>query len=401
VKHLITTQLTRTFNKLLDDGSFPDSLKVAKVTPIHKSGTKTDPNNYRPISILPVLSKVLEKVLFTRLLNYLNSINFFFKQQYGFRPKSNTLTATIDLTTKIKHNIDKRNIVLGIFVDLKKAFDTVSHKLLLQKLEVIGVRDKALTMFESYLKNRLQIVKINNSPQSHPLPISCGVPQGSILGLLLFLVYINNMHELDLNGHITLYADDTCLFYFGLSILDLISQAQHDLDILHDWLQYNLLTINISKTCYILFKAKNKVIPDFSPLTINSIPLQQKSHEKYLGLHMDTNLTWKVHTKHIMTRLISLFASLRYNVKCIPRKLRYTIYNALVKPHLLYLIEIWGNAAKTILKELQVLQNKIMKVLFNYNFQTSTTKTYNETKLMNIKQLYVNSIRRYFAEIHN
>lgn len=388
VKELIKNRLTISFNKLLNDGSFPDSLKIAKVTPIYKSGTRTDPGNYRPISVLPILSKIFEKVIHTRLLNYLNSINFFFDRQYGFRPKSNTLTATIDLVTKIKHSIDNKNIVLGVFIDLKKAFDTVSHKLLLKKLEVIGIVGKALKMFESYLENRLQIVKIDSNSQSPPLPISCGVPQGSILGPLLFLVYINNMHELGLNGNITLYADDTCLFYFGSSIHDLIAQAQYDLDVLHEWLQYNLLTINISKTSYILFKAKNKLIPNYIPLTINNRPIQEKTHERYLGLHMDTYLTWNVHINHLISKLLSLHASLRINVRCIPRKLRFTIYNSLIKSHLSYLIEIWGSTAKTRLDKLQVLQNKIIKMLFNFKFRTSTKKIYRETKLMSIKQLY-------------
>lgn len=209
------------------------------------------------------------------------------------------------------------------------------------------------------------------------------------MGPLLFLIYINNIHELGLNGHITLFADDTCLFYFGSSIHDIISEAQHDLDILHNWFQYNLLTINISKTSYVIFKAKNKPLPDYLPLTINNIRLQEKPHEKYLGLHIDTHLTWNVHMNHIKTKLVSLRACLRNNISCIPRKLRFNIYNALVKPHLLYLIEIWGSGAKTKLAELQILQNKIIKNLFNYHFRTPTEKIYRETKLMNIKQLYI------------
>lgn len=239
-------------------------------------------------------------------------------------------------------------------------------------------------MQTDYSSSKLTVI-----PKAPPLPISYGVPQGSILGPLLFLIYINDMCELGLNGHITLYADDTCLFYFGSSIHDLISKAQYDLNILHNWLQHNLLTINVSKTSYILFKAKNKPIPNYSPLKINNIPLQEKTHEKYLGLNIDTCLTWNVHMKHVIARLISLQASLRGNIRCIPRKLRITIYNALVKPHLLYLIEIWGSAAKTRLEKLQVLQNKIIKILFNYNFRTETAKIYRETKLMNIKQLYI------------
>lgn len=391
LKYVISNKLADCFNRLFDDGNFPDTLKVAKVTPVYKSGSKTDPGNYRPISVLPVLSKILEKLLHTRLQNYLDSINYISKQQYGFRPKSNTLTATIDLVTKIKQNIDKKNIVLGIFVDLKKAFDTVSHELLLQKLEFLGITGKALQMFKSYLTQRSQIVKIN-SFQSKSLPITCGIPQGSILGPLLFLIYINNIQELGLNGHITLYADDTCLFYFGSSIHNLILKAQEDLNILQNWFQNNLLTINISKTCYTIFKAKNKQIPSYTPLTIDNTPLQEKNKEKYLGLHMDTYLSWKEHINHVKTKLITLSGSLRNIVRCIPRNFRYNIYNALVKPHLTYLIEVWGCAVKTRIRELQIIQNKIIKLIFSYKYLTPTKKIYEETKLMTIKKLYFYSI---------
>lgn len=387
IKNLIADRLSGCLNVLLSEGHFPNSLKLAKVSPIYKSGVKTDPGNYRPISVLPILSKILEKILFERLETHLNSINFITDRQFGFRPKSNTLAATLDLITKIQHNIDRKNIVLGVFIDLKKAFDTVSHKLLLEKLTTIGIRDVALEMFSSYLKDRQQVVKIDGY-QSRALPIHCGVPQGSILGPLLFLIYINNVDKIGLNGHITLYADDTCLFYFGTSMNNIISQAQQDLDTLTAWLQQNLLTINASKTSFIIFKAKNKPIPPFNSLKIHNIPIQEKKHEKYLGLHLDSQLTWKPHIDHIKKKISSLMGSLRPIVRCIPRKARYNIYNSLVKSHLIYLIEIWGNAGKTKISELQVIQNKIIKLLFHYPYRTPTARIYKETHIMNIKQLF-------------
>lgn len=300
----------------------------------------------------------MKKILYNRLEKYLDSINYIFERQYGFRPRSNTLTATIDLVTKIKSNIDRKNIALGIFIDLKKAFDTVSHALLLKKLECIGINGTALRMFRSYLTNRLQAVKIDHT-QSDTLPITCGVPQGSILGPLLFLTYINNISELSLHGHLTLYADDTCLFYFGPTIEDIISKAQTDLNVLSSWFQHNLLTINTSKTCYVIFKAKNKIIPLDTTLKIDNVILQEKHCEKYLGLRMDSYLTWNTQIEHTRTKLASLIGSLRQTTRCVPRRIRHTIYNTLVKPHLLYLIEVWGSAAKTKLDKLQIVQNTI------------------------------------------
>lgn len=243
-------------------------------------------------------------------------------------------------------------------------------------------------MFQSYLNNRFQVVKVGEN-QSKALPVTCGVPQGSILGPLLFLVYINNIQELDLHGHLTLYADDTCLFYFGSSIQILINQAQKDLNTLSIWFQQNLLTINESKTSYIIFRPKNKLIPPHKPLTVNNIPIQEKSNEKYLGLRIDNKLTWNNHIEHIRIKIMSVSGCIRNLVGCIPRNLRYTIYNTLVKPHLMYLIELWGSATKTRLANLQVAQNKVIKILFQYPFRTSTSKIYSETKIMTIQQLYI------------
>lgn len=388
LKDSISFNLAKCFNNLLQNGVFPDSMKLAKVTPIHKSGVKTDPGNFRPISVLPILSKILEKILHHRLEKYLNSINYIYQRQYGFRRKRNTLTATIDLVTKIRSKIDNKNIALGLFIDLKKAFDTISPVLMIKKLKSIGIDGTALKMFESYLQNRFQVVKIDNT-ESSKCPVTFGIPQGSILGPLLFITYINNIHELKLHGHLSLYADDTCLFYFGPSIHDIMAKAQEDLDTLCSWFQYNLLTINAAKTCYVVFKAKNKIIPNHQPLSINNVVLQEKSCEKYLGLRLDSHLTWNSQIEHIRAKLSSLNGSLRHIVRCIPHRIRYTIYNSLVKPHLLYLIEIWGSAAKTRLKNLQIYQNKIIKTIFRYNFFKSTTKVYSESKLMTIRQLYI------------
>lgn len=388
INELISEGLTKYINTILEKGVFPDSPKIAKVTPIYKSGIKTDPNNYRPVSVLPVLSKIFERVLYTRLFDFLRETKFLYEHQYGFRPKSNTLNATIDLVTKITENIDKKHIALGVFIDLKKAFDTISHSMLLNKLKGIGLSGSAYDIFESYITNRFQLVKIDNY-ESQRAKIVFGIPQGSILGPLLFLIYINNIQSIGLTGHVTLYADDTCLFYFGHSIETVINNAQTDLNILSKWLQCNLLTINVSKTAYMIFSAKNKKIPSYPPLTINNEPLHKSTQERYLGLILDCRLTWKPHIDHIRGKISPLIGLVRKISKCVPRYVRNLIYNSLVRPYLEYLIQIWGNAAKSNLKDLQITQNKIIKVLFNYHRLTSTQIIYNNTKIFNINQLHI------------
>lgn len=387
IKNLIAPELTKCINKCLDLGVFPCSLKIAKVTPIFKSGSKSDPSNYRPISVLPIISKVFEKILYNRLETFLDCKKILHDKQYGFRRKSNTLSATIDLTTKIKINIDKKHIAFGVFIDLKKAFDTVSHSKLLEKLNHIGVTGVAHKILVSYLENRHQVTKIGEC-QSNSKPITYGVPQGSILGPLLFLIYINDINEIGLRGDITLYADDTSLFYFGHSINTIVSEAQNDLNLLHKWFQYNLLTINISKTNYIIFKAKNKKITDFEPLHINSQQIKRSHCEKYLGLLLDESLSWTNHIEKIKSKLSTITGTLRGMAPCFPYKIRHLIYNSLIKPHIDYLIEIWGSAAKTNLNPVQRIQNKVIKVLFNYKYLTESKKIYKETKLLNITQSY-------------
>lgn len=387
VKNLILDKLTTSINKCLERGYFPESLKIAKVSPIFKSGKKDDPGNYRPISVLPIMSKIFEKIIYNRLDQHLTSSNFLYKKQYGFRSHSNTLSACIDLVTTVKTKIDKKQIALGIFIDLKKAFDTISHKLLIHKLHAIGFRGTALKMLQSYLSNRYQVVKLADVT-SKPKLITCGVPQGSILGPLLFLIYINNISELNLIGDITLYADDTCLFYFGDDIQAVTKQAQTDLNTLNTWFLHNLLTINVSKTNYMIFKAKNKIITNLTPLYINNEPIHKVDSEKYLGLTLDSNLTWKPHINKIRSKLSSLLGVLRNNIHCYPKSIRYLIYNSFIKSHLIYLIEVWGSAAKTNLLKLQRTQNKLVKLLFHLNYLTPTTTVYNKTKLMTLTQMY-------------
>lgn len=388
VSSQIIDELTNCINKCIKEGTFPDSLKVAKITPIYKSGAKYDPSNYRPISVLPVLSKIFERVLYDRLDQYLTQLNYIYKKQYGFRPKSNTLSATIDLITNIKLRIDKKQVVLGLFIDLKKAFDSVSHELLLKKLTDIGIQGSAYKIFKSYLTNRKQVVKIGEM-ESNPETVTYGIPQGSIIGPLLFLIHINGVHQIGLRGDLSLYADDTCIFYYGNSIDSIISEAQSDLDVLNVWFQQNLLTINATKTNYMVFAAKNKKIGNHITLKINDQQINKVNEEKYLGLILDSKMTWLPHIQKIKTKLTSLTGALRSIARCLPPQVRYTIYNALVKPHIDYLIEAWGTAAKTNLKILQTAQNKLIKVLFRYNYRTPTEILYKKTKLLNINQTYI------------
>ena len=207
----IIKPLTIVINQVLNNGIFPDKLKIAKVVPIFKSGDCALTNNYRPISLLPVISKVIEKIIYTQLSLYFESNKLFSDSQYGFRPNRSTEQATRELTDRIISAMDNNDVPIGIFLDLSKAFDTIDHAILLSKLEHYGVDGIPLQLVKNYLTNRKQYVKLNEV-NSNVLPINTGVPQGSILGPLLFIIYINDFTRASSIFDFICYADDTTLF---------------------------------------------------------------------------------------------------------------------------------------------------------------------------------------------
>ena len=239
---VIYKQLTELFNLSLKSGEYPDDWKLAKVSPVFKAGERNDPNNYRPISILSTISRVFEKLVYEQIYNYLTKNNLLDSRQSGFRSLHSTVTVLLDLTNQWCFNID-RGLVSGIlFLDLKKAFDTVDHQLLPTKLEYIGIRGHALEWFKSYLESRFQIV-FTNGVLSDKAILRCGVPQGSILGPLLFLIYINDLTTIADYATVRMYADDTNMTFTACSIPELQHDMNIDLQFLQNWLIANRLTL--------------------------------------------------------------------------------------------------------------------------------------------------------------
>ena len=235
---MIAPSLTEIFTASIRAGVFPFEWKTSRVTPIHKGGAKDDPNNYRPILVISVDAKVFEKIIFDQLYKYLNTNKLLTACQSGFRSLYSTLTALLEATSDWSVNIDNGHINGVVFIDLKKAFDTIDHQILLRKLKIYGIDHKSLIWFDSYLTNRTQKCRINGQ-LSNSAPVACGVPQGSNLGPLLFLVYINDLPNCLNHTVPRMFADDTSISYAATSVENLQNVINSELMNLKSWLNSN------------------------------------------------------------------------------------------------------------------------------------------------------------------
>ena len=301
--NLIAPVLSHIFNLSLQTGIFPQALKIAKVIPIYKKGPRNIPGNYRPISLLSVMSKILERLMYNRLYDFFNKHNFFYKYQFGFRKFHSTSLALIELVDSLRTNSDDGKFSLGIFIDLQKAFDTVDHEILLFKLSSYGIRGLALDWFRSYLTSRSQFVSACNA-RSSTLGLTCGVPQGSILGPLLFIIYINDIQSAVSKGTTKLFADDTNIFLTGKALDTVFVDANLVLNELNSWFSANKLSLSPEKTCYCLFSNHFIEIPTNLNLYLNGNPVPRVSNCKYLGVLLDSRLSWKYHIESVEHKLL-------------------------------------------------------------------------------------------------
>ena len=231
-------------NSSFEQGVFPQALKTAKVVPVHKGGSKTDIKNYRPISLLATFSKVFEKLMHNRVINFLDTYNILCENQYGFRPGRSCEHALLNAKDRILNSMSKKQVTLLLLIDFSKAFDLVDHSILLNKLEHYGIRGLALNWFKSYLKNRNQFVSIGTS-ESSAKQIIYGVPQGSILGPLLFIIYINDLPQISEIAKFIMYADDANIFLTGENINEVYDKLKILSDVLVKWVDNNGLALNL------------------------------------------------------------------------------------------------------------------------------------------------------------
>ncbi|MBY0580760.1 MAG: hypothetical protein K2P53_03665 [Rickettsiales bacterium] len=376
--------LSKLFNKSFINGTFPNLLKLSCVIPIFKNGSKLLCTNYRPISLLSNISKLLEKLMYSRVYSFLNSFNCLNEFQFGFRSKHSTCHALISITEKIRKALDNSNFVCGIFIDLQKAFDTVDHNILISKLKHYGIRGIVNDWFRSYLTDRKQFVSINGYNSTNK-SVVCGVPQGSVLGPLLFLIYINDINNSIRFSSIHLFADDTNLLHINNSYTSLCKNINSDLKGIVHWLNANLICLNAKKTELIFFSTSRKKhnLNNNSKIQIkiNNKRLYPTKVIKYLGVLIDCNLSWNFHIDELrkkLTRANGALSIIRHYVDNFTLK---NIYYALFLSHLSYCCQIWGQNGNYHIKKLMSTQRQSIRIINFQPFKSETSESFKKLKI--------------------
>lgn len=381
---LITIPFLHICNRSLQTGVFPELLKTAKIVPLFKQGDKGKVSNYRPVSLLPQFSKILEKLYYRRLEEFIDKSGIISGSQYGFRKNSSTSLALIDFVDDITRAIDKHEFTVGIFVDLKKAFDTVNHAILIKKLSHYGVRGVALDWLVSYLNNRTQYVTYNGS-NSTSLRVVCGVPQGSILGPLLFLLYINDIVKVSSVMKLILFADDTNVYLSGTDLTQLVNVIQSELVKYESWFKVNKLSLNVSKTNYMIFGNTNQSLS--IDVILCGVPITKVEVTKFLGVYIDCKLNWKEHVKILCGKLRKCNAILYKVSAMLDTSTLRMLYCALYLPYLDYCAEIWGNCYYTTLSRVILCQKRVIRTISKSGKLDHTSRLFETHKLLKLTDI--------------
>jgi hypothetical protein len=364
-RNSLACNLAKLINDCMYKGIFPDILKLGVVTPVFKTGDKTRCNNYRPITINPILGKIFEYAIYRRLQSHLDNNNIINKNQYGYVKKSNCEIAASHILNDVYELIDERKSVALTCIDLSKAFDCIQFDILISKLKKLGLKSFFLNLLISYLYGRKQAVKIDEF-LSIFLLIDTGSPQGGVLSGLFFDLYINSIFDLHLLGKLSLYCDDMSLISSGDETQELKANIETDLDLIKIWLNNHFLSPNVTKTKYVLFQGR-RVFENFTEtamnIQFNGNVIERVESVKILGLVVDETLSFRNHIDEIKKKIIPFIYALRRARKFISVNTAKSLYYAYIQSHFVYMSTIWSGISVGLMKSLEVIQRKALRIV--------------------------------------
>jgi len=388
----ITSPLIHICNKSISSGTFPDRLKCAVVKPLFKKGEKTKLLNYRPISMLSSFAKLLEKVMYKQFQVHLNKHSILAQEHDGFRPDSTTNKAIYKLINETVNALNSKLIVGGIFFDHEKAFDCLNHGILLSKLQFYGVYGIARSWFVSYLQNRHMRVQItdertNQTSFSAWKKITDGVPQGSVLGPLLFLIYVNNMPKTINDNNITvLFADDTIIIVKSPNPKDFQTNIVEAFDSVNKWFKVNSLSINVEKTHYIQFKTKNKPTFDMNIVCDNN-SITPATDIEFLSIYLQDSINWSRHIEYIIPKLSSACYVMRSIKQIMPINTLKTGYYSLFNETVTYGLPFWGNSPHS--TKIFKMQKRIVRIMMGYRNRVSCRSLFKKLEILPLTSQYI------------